>query len=65
MPRAPKYYRKGDNLFVTTSVEEGLMFPPNALINMITLSCLAKAQALYPVKLFALSQSATHAHWYR
>jgi REP element-mobilizing transposase RayT len=62
MPSAPKYHRNKDNLFITTSVEEGLMFPPNALINMTTLSCLAKAQINHPIDIWGIAAAATHAH---
>ena len=38
MPANPKFYNRGDVLFITASVEEGLALPPNVLINSMLLS---------------------------
>lgn len=62
MPRPPKVTNNNTVLFITTSVEEGLMFPPNPLINLIIKSCLARAQALHPVEICHLVVEATHVH---
>ena len=39
-----KFIIHGDVLMVTSRTEEGLPFPPNALINSLTLGILARAQ---------------------
>ena len=49
-------------VFITTSVEEGFMFPPNALIREIIIGALAKAQALYPLKICQGVVESTHVH---
>ncbi len=49
-------------LFVTFSVEEGLLLQSNPLCLAIIRSCLAAAQSLYPVKICHLLVEATHIH---
>ena len=60
MPRPPKLVFNNTALFITTSVEEGFMFPSNPLIEMRLRSCLARAQQLHPVEVSHLVVEATH-----
>lgn len=62
MSRLPKIVLNKTVLALTTSVEEGLMFPPNALMNDILVGCLAKAQALHPLEICDIVIEATHVH---
>lgn len=62
MPRLPKIAISNTVIFITTSVEEGLFFTPNPLIRQILLSCLAKAQQLYPIKICHFIVMSTHIH---
>ncbi len=62
MPRLRKVFLHKQPILITFSVEQGLMFPQNKLIKTILLSCLARAQALYPVKICHFTVEATHAH---
>lgn len=57
-----KYHAKGRVVFVTFSIEEGLLLLSNPLCLAIVRSCLAAAQALYPVKICHLLVEATHIH---
>lgn len=63
MPRPPKIVLNKTVLAITTSVEEGLMFPPNPLINDLVVGCLAKAQAQHPIEICDLVVEATHVHF--
>ena len=62
MPRNPKIFFNNSVHFVTTSVEDGLMFPPNPLINEIMVRCLAHAQSLHPVTICDILIEPTHVH---
>jgi REP element-mobilizing transposase RayT len=62
MSRLPKIVINKTVVALTTSVEEGLMFPPNPLINDILVGCLAKAQALHPLEICDIVIEATHVH---
>jgi len=62
MSRLPKFFLNKAVHLVTTSVEEGLMFPPNPLINTIMMSVMARAQTLYPVHVCHFLLEATHTH---
>lgn len=62
MPRPRKFVFKDAVLFITTSLEEGLLFNPNPLINAILESALARAQALFPVKIVDFLMEPTHLH---
>jgi len=62
MPRPPKVICNKAVLLVTTSLEEGLLFPPNPLINLILGSCLARAQTLHPVKVCHHLFEPNHGH---
>jgi hypothetical protein len=62
MPSPRKVAINDTVLFITTSVEEGLMFPPNPLIRLILLNCLAKAQMHHPVQVSHFCVQATHLH---
>lgn len=57
-----KYHPKGSVLFVTFTVEEGLLLLSNPLSLAIIKSCLAAAHKLYPVKICHLLVEATHIH---
>lgn len=57
-----KYHPHGSVLFVTLSVEAGLLLLSNPLCKAIIKSCLARAQQLYPVKICHLLIEATHVH---
>lgn len=62
MPRIRKLAFSKKVLFITTSVEEGLMFPPNPLVNDIIVGCLAKAQTHHPLEICDILVEATHVH---
>ena len=62
MPRNPKIFFHGGCHFITMSVEEGFMFPPNLLINEVIKKCLAQAQALHPVRISDIQVLSTHIH---
>ncbi len=62
MPRPRKFICNKAVLFVTTSLEEGLLLPPNPLINLILESTLARAQALHPVKVCHHLFEPNHGH---
>ena len=49
-------------LFITFSVEEGLPFAPNPLINQVLWSALGRAQELHPVRVCHFLIESTHAH---
>lgn len=57
-----KYHPNGRVLFVTFTVEEGLVLLCNPLCRAIIESCLAAAQELYPVRISHLLVEATHVH---
>jgi REP element-mobilizing transposase RayT len=57
-----KYHPKGSVLFITFTVEEGLLLLSNPLCSAIIQSCLAAAQGLYPVRISHLLVEATHVH---
>jgi len=60
--RRMKYYPNGSVLFVTSSIEEGLLLLSNPLCRAVIESALASAQSLYPVKICHLLIEATHIH---
>ncbi len=62
MPRPRKFICNKAVLFVTTSLEEGLLLPPNPLINLILESALARAQTLHPVKVCHHLFEPNHGH---
>jgi REP element-mobilizing transposase RayT len=49
-------------LFITTSLEEGLLLKPNPLVRIILESSLAKAQALYRVRICHFLFEENHVH---
>ncbi|NLF26146.1 MAG: hypothetical protein GX589_10900 [Deltaproteobacteria bacterium] len=63
MPRLRKVIIHKTVLFVTTSVEEGLMFPANSVVKAILKSAIARAQNLHPVVVSHFLFEATHAHF--
>jgi REP element-mobilizing transposase RayT len=62
MPSPRKLFFHNSTHFVTTSVEEGFMFPANPLITLIILKCIARAQQLHPVIIGDILIQATHLH---
>ena len=60
--RALKYHPHGSVLFITFSIEEGLLLLPNPLCTAIVKSCLACAQSLYPLTICHFLVEATHIH---
>ncbi|MBX7143689.1 MAG: transposase [Oligoflexia bacterium] len=57
-----KYHPHGSVLFVTFSVEQGLLLLSNPLCEALIKSCLARAQFLYPVEICHFLVEATHIH---
>ncbi|MBN8549862.1 MAG: transposase [Deltaproteobacteria bacterium] len=57
-----KYHPHGSVLFVTLSIEEGLLLLSNPLCLAVLKSCLSRAQHLYPVKICHFLTEATHLH---
>jgi REP element-mobilizing transposase RayT len=57
-----KYHPSGSVLFITFTVEEGLLLQSNPLCLAIIRSCLAAAQKLYPVRVCHILVEATHVH---
>ncbi len=62
MPRPRKYMPHGSVIFVTVSLEKGLLLTPNPLSEMIIKSALARACALFPVKVCHVEVEGTHIH---
>lgn len=62
MPRNPKVLLHNTVVFITASVEEGIMFPPNALVRELMLSSVAKAWEHHPIEIIDLLVSTTHIH---
>ena len=57
-----KFFVHGDVLMISSRTEEGLPFPPNDLINSLTLGILARAQELYPVEICHYVFLSNHFH---
>lgn len=57
-----KYHPHNSVLFVTFSIEQGLLLLCNPLCEAIIKSCLARAQHLFPVKICGFLIEATHVH---
>ena len=62
MARGPKFHPPRSVLFITTSLEEGLLLKSNPLMRLILESCLAKAQALHRVRICHFLFEETHVH---
>lgn len=62
MPRLRKVLLNKTVVFVTTSLEEGLLLQSNEVINGVLESSLARAQALHPVKICHFLFESTHVH---
>jgi REP element-mobilizing transposase RayT/uncharacterized protein YdhG (YjbR/CyaY superfamily) len=62
MPRLRKYHVNKSVLFITNSIEQGLMLNANKLCKLILNTCLARAQALHPVRICHFVVEATHIH---
>jgi REP element-mobilizing transposase RayT len=63
MPRLRRVVPHRSALFVTTSVEEGLMLTANPLIALTLTSCMARALRLWPVRICDFVVEATHIHF--
>lgn len=61
--RIRKYHPHRSVLFVTLSIEEGLLLLANPLCEALIKSCLASAQELYPVTICHHLIQATHGHF--
>lgn len=57
-----KFFLNKTVVFVSTSVEADLMFPPNELTHLLMESALARAQHHHPVRVISHLFEATHAH---
>lgn len=57
-----KYYRNKDVLFVTFSLEQGLLLLANPFSRCIIQGCLARAKAMYPVRLSHFIVNGNHIH---
>jgi REP element-mobilizing transposase RayT len=57
-----KYHPHKSVLFVTFSIEQGLLLLANPLCQAIVKSCLARAQFKYPVRISAFIINANHVH---
>lgn len=57
-----KYHPHGSVLFVTFSIEQGLLLLNNDLGRLIVRSCLARAQTLHPVRISHLLIESNHVH---
>ena len=62
MPRPRKIHYHKAVLFVTMSIEEGLLLLCNPLLQTLLKSALARAQTLHPVKICHFLFEATHVH---
>jgi REP element-mobilizing transposase RayT len=62
MPRLRKYHANNTTLFITTSVEQGLMLNSNPLCTEILLTSMARAQTLHPIKIAHYLIESTHMH---
>lgn len=62
MPAPRKYFRNNDVLFVTCSLEQGLLLLANPLARSIIAGCLSRAKALYPVRLSHFLVNGNHIH---
>jgi len=60
--KAMKYHPHGSVLFLTFSIEEGLLLLSNPLCEAILKSCLARAQFNHPVTICHFIVNATHVH---
>jgi REP element-mobilizing transposase RayT len=62
MPAPPKFTFHGGIYFVTTSVEEGITFPPNETTKELILKSLAQAQGLHNIEIIDIIIQPTHVH---
>jgi len=60
--RPPKVVIHGTVLFITTSIEEGILLPSILVFRLIIESILARAQTLHPVRVCHLTVEGTHIH---
>jgi REP element-mobilizing transposase RayT len=63
MPRVRRVIPHKSALFVTTSVEEGLVLTANPLVALVLNSCIARATKLWPVRICDFVVEATHIHF--
>ena len=62
MARDPKYHPHGKVLFITSSIEAGVLFLSNPACRALLISCLASGLALYKVRLCHFLIEPTHFH---
>lgn len=62
MARIRKFHPPKSVIFITSSLEQGLLMKANPLIKSILESCLAKAQNLYPVRICHYLFEENHLH---
>lgn len=62
MARMPKFHPPKSVLFITTSLEEGLLLKANPLVRAILETCLAKAQRLHKVRICHFIFEDNHVH---
>ncbi len=62
MARLNKIFIHGTAVFITTSVEEGILLPPSPKMKAILKSALARAQTLHPVRICHYIVEGTHVH---
>jgi REP element-mobilizing transposase RayT len=60
--RPPKIVINGSVLFITASIEQGILLPCNPVMKRVFESILARAQDLYPVRVNHLILEGTHVH---
>jgi REP element-mobilizing transposase RayT len=58
-----KYHPHGSVLFVTFSIEQGLLLLCNPLCEAMLKSCFARAQYKYPVRVSGFLVEASHVHF--
>ena len=61
--RAPKSYFPNTVIFVTCSLEQGILLLPNPLCKLLILSCLGLAQKHHPIKICHYFVSGNHIHF--
>lgn len=62
MPHPRKYMPHGSVVFVTLSLEKGLLLTANPISELIVQSALARARLLYPVKICHFIVESSHIH---
>lgn len=63
MPRLAKIALNGSVVIISTSIEEGIMLPPNALVKLIIEKSLAQAYDAHPIRICHIITEGTHLHF--